>query len=121
MLGAAAESIVLEIRDATATQLSAAGIKQPKNLSDWRVKTVLDALADVLTPRLSQMPHDLQVEYEAYWPAFTQQIRSTRNDAGHPSSVDPVTPNTVHASFLLFPELAKIATRLLDWMPGNLR
>lgn len=118
MLGAAAESIILELRDEVVTRLAAIGASVPKSLQDWRVKTVLDGLNDALTSRMAQMPYELRTEFEAYWPAFTQQIRATRNDAGHPSSVDPVAPDAVHASFLVFPELARTATRLLEWVPG---
>jgi hypothetical protein len=34
---------------------------------------------------------------------------------GHPVSVDPVTPDTVHASLLIFPELATLAEALFQW------
>jgi hypothetical protein len=57
---------------------------------------------------------------EAYWAAFAQQIRTVRNDVGHPSSVDPVTPDTVHASLLIFPELAKLQNKLTNWVKDDL-
>lgn len=120
MLGAAAESVILEIRGVVRDRLSATGSIVPKRLEDWRVKTVNDALYEILYARVSKMPHELQSEFESLWPAFTQQIRSTRNDAGHPSSIDPVEPDAVHASFLVFPEIARTATRLLKWIPENL-
>jgi hypothetical protein len=50
------------------------------------------------------------------WPAFTQQIRTARNEAGHPTSVDPITPETVHALLLIFPELAKLGSELKSWV-----
>jgi hypothetical protein len=121
MLGAASESIVLELRDAVATQLAAVGTSPPKALQNWQVKTLLDGLKVLIDRHTSTMPSDLRVEYEAYWSAFTQQIRSTRNDAGHPTSVDPVTPDAVHASFLVFPELVRTASKLLQWIPGNIK
>jgi hypothetical protein len=62
----------------------------------------------------------LREEFEAYWPAFTQQIRATRNEAGHPTSVDPVTADAVHASLLIFPELARLAKRLELWVKNDL-
>lgn len=48
----------------------------------------------------------------AVWPALVHQIRVVRNDAGHPSSVEPVTDETAHAQLLVFPELAKITAAL---------
>ena len=121
MLGAASESMILEIRDTVEARLNSVGLPIPKGLQDWRVKTVNDSLKDILSARLTQMPHDLRAEYESFWPAFTQQLRTTRNDAGHPSSVDPVAPDAVHASFLVFPEVARTATRLLQWIPVHLK
>jgi len=121
MLGAASESMILEIRDAVQIRLVAIGAQTPKGLQDWRVKTVNDAINDILSARLTLMPHDLRTEFESFWPAFTQQVRATRNDAGHPSSIDPVAPDTVHASFLVFPEIARTASRLLQWIPANLQ
>lgn len=120
MLGAAAESTILEIRDVLQVRMVAVGAAVPKGLNDWRVKTVSDAIGDVLSARLAQLPHDIRTEYEAFWPAFIQQVRATRNDAGHPSSVDPVSPDGVHAAFLVFPELARTATKLRNWIPKHL-
>lgn len=121
MLGAASESMVLELRDVLSAQLSSVGTSAPKALQDWRVKTILDALKTILDRYTAAMPADLRVEYEAYWPAFTQQVRTTRNDAGHPSTVDPVTTDTVHASFLVFPELVRTASKLLRWIPEKVK
>lgn len=120
MLGAASESMILEIRDTVQSRLTALGAHMPKGLRDWRAKTIADALNEILSARLTQMPHELRTEFEAFWPAFTQQVRAIRNDAGHPSSVDPVAPDAVHASFLVFPEVARTATRLLQWISQNL-
>jgi len=62
------------------------------------------------------MPNPLFARFEANWPAFTHQIRAARNDAGHPVSVDPVTADQVHASLLIFPEFATLASELRSWI-----
>ena len=62
------------------------------------------------------MPRPLSEAFESYWPAFLQQIRVSRNAAGHPTSVEPVEESTVHASLLIFPELLKLSTELEDWI-----
>jgi hypothetical protein len=121
MLGASAESIVLEVRDTTVQRITSLGSSLPKPLLDWKLKTVLDALNGFLGSKTSQMPRDLRDQFDSYWPAFTQQIRATRNDAGHPVSVDPVTPDGVHASFMVFPELSRLATRLNEWIAKELK
>jgi hypothetical protein len=121
MIGASAESLILELRDIACQKMAQAKLPEPKGLSDWRVKTVLDALYDLLDAKKAGFPKDLREEFEAYWLAFAQQIRATRNDAGHPSSVDPVTEEGVHASFLIFPELARLSNNLAEWISANLK
>ena len=62
------------------------------------------------------MGHKLRESFEAYWPAFTQQIRAVRNEAGHPVSVEPVTDRAVHSSLLIFPELAVLSSNIMHWI-----
>jgi hypothetical protein len=118
MAGAAAESIVLELRDAVETKLKQLQKAVPKDLTDWRIARVLQALRTIFNG--CALPSDLKATYEAYWSAFTQQIRAVRNDAVHPSSVDPITPDAVHASLLIFPELLRLAHALRAWVINNM-
>jgi hypothetical protein len=120
MVGSAAESVILETRDAVVQKLSSLSRTIPRELGDWRVKTVTDALQRFFDTQKARFPRELREAFEAYWGAFAQQIRATRNDAGHPESVDPVTPDAVHASLLVFPELAKMANELATWANANL-
>lgn len=121
LIGGAAESIILDLRDLVCRKLAAAKIPEPKGLADWRVKTILNALYDLLDARKGSFPKDLREDFEAYWLAFAQQIRATRNDAGHPSSVDPVSEEGVHASYLIFPDLARLSNNLAAWITANLK
>jgi hypothetical protein len=116
MVGAAAESVVLEIRDVLVAKLQALGHALPRDLTDWRIKRVLVAIETLLETKKTTMPQPLFERFEANWPAFTHQIRTVRNDAGHPLSVDPVTADEVHASLLIFPELAALASELRTWI-----
>jgi hypothetical protein len=120
MLGAASESMVLDIRDTTLDRLRVIGQSAPAALSDWRVKTVLDGLAVLLNAKRAAMPRDVREEFDAYFQSIAQTIRAARNDAGHPTSVAPVTEESVHASFLLFSTLAGHYSRLGDWIRANL-
>lgn len=88
----------------------------PRDLKDWRIKRVIDALKKELDDQKDNMTKELSEEIESYWPAFTQQIRSTRNEAGHPKNTEPVTYDTVHASLLIFPELVKLASNIKSWI-----
>jgi len=115
MVGAAAESLMLELANAISEGLKRTGSSVPKGFSDFRIKQVLEAVRKELEMQKGQMPADLREHVEGYWPAFVQQIRAARNEAGHPASIDPVTPETVHASLLIFPELASLTEKLLRW------
>jgi hypothetical protein len=118
MVGAAAESVVLELRDTVEAKLNELKKTPPKDLSDWRIARVLHALKVVFNG--CNLPPELKAAYEAYWTAVTQQIRAVRNEAGHPSSVAPITTDTVHASLLIFPDLLKLAGSLRDWVKTNM-
>lgn len=116
MVGAAAESIVLDIRDSLVSKLNIAKNPVPKDLIDWRISRVLKSVETVIKSKKSDVPQTLFERFDANWSAFTHQIRTARNDAGHPSNVDPVTPEDVHASLLIFPQLASLAVELKDWV-----
>lgn len=120
MIGAAAESLILELRDAVENRLLTLAQPVPTPLRDWRIKRVTDGLQSFFAAKSRQFPVDLREEFEAYWAAFAHQIRAVRNESGHPTSVAPVTQDAVHASFLIFPELARLATRLTKWVTNDL-
>jgi hypothetical protein len=117
MVGAASESVILEMRDLAIERM---GPSAPRKLSEWQVKTVLMALHALIDERKKQLPPGLRDEFESQWLAFAQPIRAVRNDAGHPTSVEPVSEDAVHASLLIFPQLAKLSTRLRGWMEESL-
>ena len=119
MLGGSVESLILELRDSISNRILFNRGTIPNRLSDWRIKTVLDKIKDLLDARQSDIPRELWDNYNAYWNALTHMIRTIRNDAGHPISVVPVTPETVHGSLLLFPEISKLANKLKEWVDNN--
>lgn len=116
MIGAASESLVLDLKEFVIAKLGSLSRPYPKDLNDWRIKKIIDALKSYFDGEKKGFETQLREEYEAYWMAFTQQIRATRNEAGHPTSVEPITGDAVHASFLIFPELAKLENKLRKWV-----
>jgi hypothetical protein len=120
MVGGAAESIILELCDELKAKLSAIGRNISSDLGGRQIKRVLNGLKKVFDDEKKNFDHNLRDEYESYWHAFTQQIRASRNEAGHPSSVDPITTETIHASLLIFPELLRLATTLRNWVRDSL-
>jgi hypothetical protein len=120
MVGAAAESIVLELRDGVEAKLASLGRSGPRGLKDRRVKAILDGLKSFFDGHKSNFKNSLRDEYEGYWSAFTQQIRAARNDAGHPASVDPISPQTIHGALLIFPEVLRLSNSLKHWVENDL-
>ncbi len=116
MVGAAAESLVLGIRDTLVSKLQALDRSVPAAFTDWRVRPILSTLETTIAAKKAALPTPLFERFEANWPAFTHQIRTARNEAGHPVSVEPVTAEEVHASLLIFPELATLAKQVEEWI-----
>ena len=109
MVGAAAESLILGVRDALTARLQTLGQSVPTSLNGWGLKRILGSLETMIAAKQAALPVPLFERFEANWPAFTHQIRTARNEAGHPVTVDPVTAEEVHGSLLIFPELATLA------------
>jgi hypothetical protein len=115
MIGVASESMVLELRDALTAGIGRVGRTASASFTHINIKRVLEAIRKELEMHQKKMDGKLWEQVEAYWPAFVQQIRAVRNDAGHPAALDPITPETVHASLLIFPELAQLTTAVIAW------
>jgi hypothetical protein len=118
MLGCAAESLNLDLRDRLRSKLASRGLV-PQALDDWRIATVLRAMADELAKRVKDMPRELRERFEAHWPSWSGLFRIARNEAGHPSSVDPVTHEQVHAALLMFHEQARLCADLAAWIDAS--
>lgn len=116
MVGTAAESLALELRDVLAAKLNDLGQDIPSGLQDWRVKRVLDIIEKQIATQKPKMPRKLADMFESYWSSFSSQIRLTRNEASHPKSIDAVTPEAIQASLLIFPEWAKLCGDLRSWI-----
>src|SRR5262249_49167388 len=120
MVGAAAECLLLNLRDLTVERLTALGQTVPKAMKDWKSKVVSDALYQFLVAHRSQFDSKLRDSFDANLPTLIHQIRTARNDAGHPSTIDAVTPDTVHAGLLVFPEFARTAQAIGQWVTNEL-
>ena len=79
MVGCAAESLTLDLRDALVAKMSDASKSIPPNLNDWRIRTVLHALKEDMDSHKSSMPHKLKEKYDEYWPAIVGQVRRIRH------------------------------------------
>lgn len=120
LAGCASEAIVLELRDAMIAKYEAASIvpgARPVGLrpNDWQIATIVRGVHDVLAGVRNTMPRELRERFEFRWMALADVIRRARNDVGHPTRLDPITRDDVHALLLLFPESAKLTRDLVDW------
>ena len=119
MTGVATEALVVSLRDTLVARMTSLGHSVPKKLNHWIVKRVLDAIHAALTPTIPSMPSDLAAAFDAHWPSLVHQVRVVRNEAGHPSSIDPITEESVHAGLLIFPVVLNLALRLESWVSSS--
>ncbi len=115
MIGAAAEALLLELRDELVVQMKAKGKAVPKALEAWQAKTVHDAVREDLEKHRKSMPRDLSESFDVQLGLGASLLRISRNDAGHPKSIDPVTRDDVHGNLLLFHSYAKWMRELREW------
>lgn len=120
MTGAAAESLVLSVREALVTRMNAQTIPLPAGLNNWQVRTVRDTIEREIENRRAQLPRPLYERFAGYWMAVSDQFRIARNDAGHPNSIVPVTHDTVHGNLLQFPAFAELVNELSAWISASL-
>ncbi len=119
MTGCAAESVTLELRDALVSKMQSLLQPPPPPMLGWQMAPVVRSITATLDAKRSIMPQPLKEAYDAFWLGFTGQIRMARNDAGHPTSIDPVSYETVHASLLIFPEQARLTSDLAVWVMAS--
>lgn len=117
MVGVAAESMTLELRDVLVQRMKLLNLPITKDFVHWQIKRVLDSIYKELERHKRQIPPKLAEFFEQFWTALVGQIRICRNDAGHPTSIDPITFETVQASLLIFNELARLVNDLKEWIP----
>ncbi len=116
MVGTGVEAIVLELRDQLAARLRTLGASVPKDLLDWRPATAAGAMQRILDGKKGAMTADLRRDYEAHWSPLVAQTRRVRNDAGHPTAIDAIRYEEVHAVLLTVPIVARLARQLGAWM-----
>jgi hypothetical protein len=119
MLGCAVEALSLSLRDRLKARIETNGRATPGALDDWRIATVLRAIEQQLDTRVTAMPRHLRECYESFWTAWTGLFRMTRNDAGHPKSIEPVSRDAVHGQLLLLHEHARLVFELGAWVDNE--
>src|SRR5262249_52920708 len=118
LIGAASESLALDLREAMCAKLTAASIQLPKGLTDPRPNVFLAAVKKLLDDAVTQkrLTGDLAERYQAHWDVLVHRMRMARNEAGHPVRVAPMDRGFVHSLLSTFPTLARLALDLTAWV-----
>lgn len=124
MIGAAAECLILCLRDQLASSLKNQHANVPAKLDDRSIKNVVEAIYDKIKSDLNtdakrtKNPETkfLSEEVESRLLPVALELRKTRNNAGHPASLSSINPADVHCGLLLFPSVAKMLTKLTAWV-----
>lgn len=121
MIGCASENIILELRDILVAKMIASGENISPKLESEKIKTVIDGITAVIDSKYNskKIPYPLYEKFNSYWSALSGQIRISRNEAGHPKSVEPASEDSVLASLLIFPEILKLVEELSNWINNN--
>lgn len=113
MVGCAAESTAIELRDAIRAKQSV----PTKKLKSWKAKEFLSGIKAALDKQ--SLPSSLKEPLNRNWVSLSEQIRTARNDAGHPSPISSVDETAAHCALLIFPELAKLTSDLITWVNAS--
>ncbi len=101
MVGAAAERLLLELRDAVAARLVALHRPENKKLKNWQIKPVFDELQRLLSAALDveiKASNDQETvkrreSFVYHFPSLVHQIRASRNEAaGSRQGLRPAAP-----------------------------
>lgn len=114
MLGCASEKAVLLLIEAFGTTLQQTNKEDyEKETNTFIIRRKYNALWSRLEPIAKSLPNNLGNNLESIIHNTFDIIRTTRNEAGHPSD-NVIEKETVHANLLLFPIFCKRIYKLID-------
>jgi hypothetical protein len=125
LIGAATENLLSVLRDELIKCLKNSHRTPSKKLENaWKASELLDEVTKRISPDLKgevtktkdKYLGQLSQELDAKLPAVASEFRKTRNDAGHPASLQPVSQADVHCNLLLFPATARLIGQLREWI-----
>ena len=120
MLGCASEKAVLLLIDSfSCTLLEANKTAFEKETSTFIISRKYNALWSRLEPMAKELPDNLGDHLGNIIDRTFDIIRTTRNEAGHPSG-NAIEKETVHANLLLFPIFCKRIYKLINHFSGRI-
>ncbi len=118
MVGCASESLVLELSEVIIQRKQ--NLQTPllnnHKINQQKISAKIEGISDILKPHSKNMGFSLEESFNSHWPSFVHYIRITRNEVGHPKNIQPVTDDEVHAGLLMFPIVAELTTKLIEWV-----
>ena len=120
MTGVAAERVLILLRDAILYSMPEQDRKRKftEATQNQIAKRIYEAVAGRIDPIREQLPAALQDSIGTELDGIFNEIRRTRNDAGHPTG-RVIERGEAYALLQLFPIYAKSAYALLDWLKVN--
>ena len=117
MIGCAAEKALLQLIEAFGSALKdpAEKSKYEKDTKSWVISTKYKALWKRMNDKLTALPGHLSDDLAIILDRAYDLIRTTRNEAGHPTG-KKLELDVVQASFVLFPGYCKRIYGLLDFL-----
>lgn len=111
MLGITVEFLVLEMWEAIA---NCKNFKN-QNSCNGKIEAIIDAIDKELQNPQFGIPQEMISMLGGYWPKINEQINRIHNNEGYPIELNSITPDSVHATLLFFPELAKLIHDIIKW------
>ena len=120
MVGCAAEKALLLLVEAFGTAISDSGAraKYEKDTRSGGIAAKFAALWKRLEPASPRLPKNLCDDLKVVLERTFDLIRSTRNDAGHPTGAT-IDRETVRANFILFPGYCRRVYGLIHYFQKN--
>jgi len=120
VLGCAAEKALLQLVETFGNALADPNAKADflKKTESWMINRKYEALWKRLGPLAKSLPDRLGDDLQVNLDQIFDLIRTTRNNAGHPSGTT-VDAETVHANLILFPKYCRCVYRLIEHFSKN--
>lgn len=115
LIGIATEVLVLELAELLNDRMEELGFKAPDGLTDWKAKTVADAIDASLRPHRKQMPSRISDRFDSIW-RYIALLRLLRNEVGHPCENGTVLRADVHGNYMYFHAVAELLFDLRGWV-----
>ncbi len=120
MIGCAAEKALLLLVEAFGDAIADAARKAryEQDTKSWMISRKYAALWKELEAQASSLPRELGDDLHVILDRIFDLIRTTRNEAGHPTG-GQIERETVHANLILFPSYCRRVYALMDYFREN--